>query len=146
MDIWGVARQPLFGFPRLDYAMIGRWFGHMTHGTFRHDAIAAAPAVPRERLIGWAVHYLIGVTFAALLIAIWGPAWGHHPTLGPALIVGVSTVAAPLLVMQPAMGAGIAASKTSHPASARLQSLLSHTIYGVGLYLSALALHLFQTP
>ena len=58
----------------------------------------------------------------------------RHPTIGPALIVGIGSVAAPLLVMQPGMGAGIAASRTPRPAAARLQSLLTHAIFGLGLY------------
>jgi len=34
------------------------------------------------------------------------------------------------------MGAGIAASRTPRPNAARLQSLISHTLYGLGLYLA----------
>ncbi len=48
MDLWGALRQPLFGFARLDYALIGRWFGGMASGRFRHDAIATAPPVRGE--------------------------------------------------------------------------------------------------
>uniref|UniRef100_I1XJX9 Membrane protein n=2 Tax=Methylophaga nitratireducenticrescens TaxID=754476 RepID=I1XJX9_METNJ len=44
--------------------------------------------------------------------------------------------------MQPGMGAGIAASRTQHPASARIQSLITHTIFGLGLYASGLAVKL----
>lgn len=94
----------------------------MPRGRFRHDSIAAAPAVRGERLIGWSAHYLIGIAFAAMLPGIWGLAWIQHPTIGPALIVGIGTVAAPFLVMQPGMGAGIAASRTPNPAAARLQA------------------------
>jgi hypothetical protein len=36
--------------------------------------------------------------------------------------------------MQPGMGAGIAASRTPRPAAARVQSLITHTVFGVGLY------------
>ncbi|MEI2720014.1 MAG: DUF2938 domain-containing protein [Gemmatimonadales bacterium] len=136
MDLWGAVRQPLFGFARLDYALLGRWVGGMAAGQFRHDAIARSAPVRRERLIGWTAHYLIGVSFAALLLAIWGAAWLHRPALGPALLVGIGTTAAPLLIMQPAMGAGVAASRTPRPNAARLQSLLTHAIYGLGLYLA----------
>lgn len=133
MDIWGLVRQPLLGIPRLDYALLGRWFGHMAAGRFRHRAIAAAPRVPGEQLIGWTMHYLIGTAFAAVLLAGWGLEWLKRPTLAPALMVGIATVAAPLLIMQPAMGAG---------RSARLPSLLTHTIYGLGLYLAGWLDHL----
>lgn len=136
MDLWGVVREPLFGFARLDLALLGRWVGTMAEGRFRHHRIADAPPVRAERFIGGAVHYLIGIGFAALLLVVSGPTWLSHPTLLPALIVGVGTTAAPLLIMQPAMGAGVASSRTPRPNVARLQSLLTHTIYGLGLYLA----------
>jgi hypothetical protein len=41
--------------------------------------------------------------------------------------------------MHPGMGAGIAASRTPKPAVARINSLLTHAIFGLGLYLAALA-------
>jgi len=53
-----------------------------------------------------------------------------------ALIVGIGTVVAPWFIMQPAMGAGIAASRTPRPAEARLHSLLTHAVFGVALYLA----------
>ena len=135
MDLWAIARKRLLGVPPPDYGLVGRWLGHMAlSGRFRHDRIAAAPAVRGERLIGWTAHYVIGIAFATLLIAIWGSAWLRQPTLGPALLVGVGTVAAPFLLMQPGMGAGIAASRTPRPAAARLQSLVTHAIFGLGLY------------
>ncbi|MCC6194030.1 MAG: DUF2938 family protein, partial [Burkholderiales bacterium] len=54
--------------------------------------------------------------------------------IAPAMIVGIASVAAPFLVMQPGMGAGIAASRTPRPAAARVQSLLTHAIFGLGLW------------
>ncbi len=134
MDLWGVARKRLLGVPQLEYRLVGRWLGHMARGRFRHDAIATSPPVGGERLIGWTAHYLTGVAFAAILLAIWGLDWAHHPTIRPALIVGIATVAAPFLIMQPGMGAGIAASRTPHPTMARLHSLITHGVFGLGLY------------
>jgi len=99
-----------------------------------------------EPLIGWTAHYLIGVSFAAILPGIWGTEWIHRPTIGPALVVGIGTVAAPFLVMQPGMGAGIAASRTPRPASARLQSLLMHAVFGLGLYATGQAISHLYTP
>ena len=137
MDAWGYARKPLLGIAPPDYALVGRWLGHMAQGRFRHAAIAAAPRLRGERLVGWVTHYLIGVAFAALLLAIAGTAWVERPTLGPALLVGIGTVAAPFLVMQPAMGAGIAARRAPRPGAARLQSLVTHAVFGLGLYATA---------
>ena len=134
MDLWTVARRQVFGIAPPDYGLVGRWLGHMARGRFRHERIAASPPVRAERLVGWTAHYVIGVGFAAALIAIWGLDWARQPTLGPALIVGIGSVAAPFLVMQPGMGAGIAARRTPRPAAARLQSRVTHAIFGAGLY------------
>src|SRR5687768_11150691 len=111
MDLWAIARKRLIGITSLDYALVGRWPVYLARGQFRHDRIAATPPVRAERAIGWTAHYLIGAAFAAVLLAIWGLDWARHPTLAPALIVGIVSVVAPFFVMQPGMGAGIAASR-----------------------------------
>src|SRR5688572_4336757 len=129
IDLWGMARKRLLGIPSLDYGLVGRWFAHMARGRFRHDRIAASPPVKGERLIGWTAHYATGIAFAAVLLAIWGLDWARHPTLAPALIVGIGSVAAPFLLMQPGMGAGIAASRTPRPSAARLQTVVTHAIF-----------------
>ena len=143
MDLWTLARKRLLGVPLSDYGLVGRWIAWMPRGRFRHDRIAATPPVRGERLIGWTAHYLIGIAFAAVLLALWGLEWTRQPTLGPALIVGIGSVAAPFLLMQPGMGAGIAARRTPRPSAARLQSLVTHTIFGLGLYLTALVINSF---
>ena len=56
----------------------------------------------------------------------------------PAVLVGMATVAAPLFVMQPAMGSGIAASRTPTPLRNCMRSIANHTVFGLGLYLTAL--------
>lgn len=140
MDLWGVFLKRCFGIPSLNFAMVGRWIGHFPRGRFVHDAIAQASPVRGEGVIGWSAHYAIGIVFAGFLLSMWGLDWARQPTLLPALIVGVATVAAPFFIMQPGMGAGFAASKTPRPNVARLRSLATHTVFGFGLYVSALLL------
>lgn len=137
MDVAAVARNWLFDVPFPDFALVGRWVAYLPRGRFRHDPITASPPVRGEHLIGWTAHYLIGIAFATVLLAIWGLDWACRPTVGPALIVGIGSVAAPFLLMQPGMGAGIAASRTPRPAVARLRSVVAHAIFGVGLYAAA---------
>lgn len=137
LDLWTLLRTRLLRVPAPDYGLVGRWIAHLARGRFRHAAIAASPRVRYERAIGWSAHYLIGIAFAAVLLALWGPAWACDPTLGPALAVGIGSVAAPFLVMQPGMGAGIAAGRMPRPAAARVQSLVNHAVFGVGLYAAA---------
>ena len=140
MDTWGLLLRRGFGIPTLDYALLGRWIGHMPRGRFAHRRIADAAPVPGERPLGYLAHYAIGVAFAVLLLAVAGPAWAQAPSLGPALAVGLGTIAAPWLVMQPGMGAGVAGSRTPRPWATRLRNLATHTVYGLGLYASAVAL------
>ena len=78
------------------------------------------------------------MAFAALLLTTAGLDWAHAPSLPPALGIGVVTVLAPWLLLQPALGAGIASSKTPAPLFNATKSLVTHTVYGVGLYLAGL--------
>ncbi|GAB6261159.1 DUF2938 domain-containing protein [Photobacterium sp. 53610] len=142
MDLWALFLKVCFNIPSLNYAMVGRWIGHLPKGQFTHPNIGKAAPVTGEAVIGWTAHYLIGIAFAFVLLWGWGLEWTASPTLLPALIVGIVTVAAPFFILQPGMGAGVAASKTPQPNTARFRSLLAHTSYGVGLYLTALVLPL----
>jgi len=140
MDAWSLVLRRGFGVPTLDYALLGRWIGHFPRGRFAHERIGAAEPVPGERAIGWLAHYGIGIAFAVLLVAASGRAWLAAPTILPALAVGLATIVAPWLVMQPAMGAGIAGSRSPNPRATRLRNLGTHLVYGIGLYASALVL------
>ncbi|MFS2123558.1 DUF2938 domain-containing protein [Pseudomonas sp. Pseusp97] len=137
MDGWTILRKRLLGVPSLDYALVGRWVGHMPHGQFRHAAIGKAAPVTGERALGWVIHYLTGICFALALITLAGSDWLCRPTLLPALLFGVVTVAMPFLLMQPAFGLGIAAAKSANPAKARVHSLITHGVFGLGLFLVA---------
>ncbi|KRF01976.1 hypothetical protein ASG87_10775 [Frateuria sp. Soil773] len=137
IDAWALLLKRLFGIQSLNFGMVGRWLGHLAGGRFRHAAIAQAAPVRGELAVGWIAHYAIGVAFAAGLIAVEGLAWARQPTFPPALAFGVATVLFPFLVMQPGMGAGFAASRTPDPARARLRSVLTHAVFGIGLYGSA---------
>ncbi|KKC98817.1 DUF2938 domain-containing protein [Photobacterium halotolerans] len=143
MDLWALFLKVCFKIPSLNYAMVGRWIGHFPKGQFAHANIGQAEPVAGETLLGWTAHYAIGICFAAVLLWGWGLEWAASPTLLPALIVGVLTVVAPFFLMQPGMGAGVAASKTPQPNTARLRSLLAHTSFGVGLYLTGMILSVF---
>lgn len=136
MDL-GLALQRRLGVRTLAFALVGRWVGHLLRGRFAHAAIAQAAPVPGESAWGWVVHYAVGVAFAGVLVAIQGIDWARSPSPLPALALGIATVALPLFVMQPAMGAGFAASRTPTPLKNCVRSLANHTVFGLGLYLSA---------
>jgi hypothetical protein len=136
IDAWAAVLRR-FGVPSLRIEYLGRWLGHLPSGRWQHEDIARAAPVRAEALLGWGAHYTIGVGFAALLLLSAGLDWARSPTLLPALCVGVVTVLCPWFVLQPAIGAGIASSKTRTPVRNALKSLLTHTVFGIGLFLTA---------
>jgi hypothetical protein len=139
MDLWNLFLKRAVGVPSLDFCLLGRWIRHMPSGTFWHSSIGAATKKPRECVVGWSAHYMIGLAMAAVFILATGD-WIHHPTILPALAFGVATVVLPLFILQPALGLGFASAKVRNPARARVKSLVTHSVFGLGLYLSAHAL------
>lgn len=143
MDVWNLILKRAIGIPSLSYCLLGRWLLHMPAGTFWHASIAAAPQKRFECPAGWLAHYSIGFAFALVFLALQPRNWLAHPTPLPALLYGIATVVFPLFIMQPALGLGIAASKTPKPHHARLKSLATHVVFGIGLYLCALGVSHF---
>jgi Protein of unknown function (DUF2938) len=139
MDLWLLLLKRR-GVPTMDFALLGRWVGHLSHGRIAHDTIGRARPIAGERGLGWLTHYAVGIVFAALLVVLQGRTWLDEPSALPALAWGLATTAAPLFVLQPAMGAGIASSRTRAPLINSLRSLTNHAVFGLGLYLSAVAL------
>jgi len=135
--LWLLSR---LGVPGTGFAMVGRWVGHFGRGQFAHASISKAAPVRFELGLGWATHYLIGIAYAVLLIGLQGAAWLEQPTVMPALVFGILTVAAPWFVMQPAMGAGVLGLKTPTPLKNSLRNLANHAVFGIGLYVAASAL------
>jgi hypothetical protein len=146
MDLWALILQRAFSVSPPNYCLVGRWLGHMPAGVFKHGNIAAASRKPAECAIGWIFHYIVGVSYALILVIPNSGGWLIRPTLIPALLLGVVTVLIPYFIMQPSFGLGIAAARTPKPNQARLRSLMSHTVFGVGLYASALALSPLMYP
>jgi hypothetical protein len=143
MDLWSFILRR-FGVASLDYALVGRWIGHFARGRFVHDAIAQSQPLKGEEWLGWAAHYAIGVAFAATFAMLIDGDWFSNPRPEVAILFGLVTVLLPFFVMQPALGFGVAASRTPDPLVARVKSLMTHAVFGFGLYLSASVLVLFD--
>lgn len=140
-DLWGQLLRRALGIAPSNICLVGRWLAYMPAGIFKHANIAAAPPKRAECAVGWIAHYLIGVTLAVIFVAFVGVNWLQRPTPLPAIVFGVVTVMAPFAILQPAFGLGLAASRTPHPAQARVRSLMNHTAYGAGLYFFALVVN-----
>jgi hypothetical protein len=52
MDLGGEAIRRATGVAPLDYALVGRWIGHMAQGQFAHANVRVAAPVPEEKRLG----------------------------------------------------------------------------------------------
>lgn len=134
LDAWNLFRHLAFDVPLTNYEPVGRWLLHMMDGKFVHEHIRHAAEKPGELVAGWAGHYAIGIVFAVILVLGWGRSWLERPRPVPALIVGLVTCAIPFFIMQPAMGNGIAGHLTPDPWAARMKVIVSHIVFGFGLF------------
>jgi hypothetical protein len=137
-DLWALFLKYAFKVTPSNFCLVGRWLRYMPEGIFRHSNIGTAPQKSGECTVGWIAHYLTGIAFAVMFLAFVGGNWIQTPRIFPALIFGIITVSAPFFIMQPALGLGVAASKTLNPARARLRSLMNHVVFGFGLYIFGL--------
>lgn len=140
MDAWSWLQRNVFCTPSLNYGFVGRWVIFIFKGQWIHRPIMATPSVKGEQLLGWVLHYLIGIIFAIIHVIIFGRIWLSEPTIAPALLTAVVTLVFPFCIIQPCLGFGVAASNPPSPWKARWLSLLTHSAYGIGLFATALIL------
>ncbi len=141
IDLWAFLLKR-FGISSLNFAFLGRWIGHLPDGRWTHESIAKAAPIRGELGGDGMAGSLIPSELPSQhsLLAVNGSGVGAKSiTLLPALIIGIVTGVAPLFILQPALGAGIASSKTPKPVFNSIKSLTTHTVFGLGLYWSALA-------
>jgi Protein of unknown function (DUF2938) len=139
LDLWALLLNRLFGFGLPNWAMVGRWVGQLPKGQLMHDDIGKAAPVANELAVGWVFHYAVGVLFAFITLVIGGAAWVKNPTLLLPLTVGLVTVGCGWFILQPCLGNGIAASKKPDAGRIRLLNIIGHIVFGVGMWLAALA-------
>ncbi|MFC0808884.1 DUF2938 domain-containing protein [Ensifer sp. P24N7] len=138
LDLWAAVMQRVFDVPATNWPRVGRWVGHMPAGRFVHENIGKAPPVRGEHAIGWMVHYVIGIVYGLLLVGVWGVEWLRQPTLLAPMILALVLLVAPYFLMMPGMGAGVAGAKTTQPNVTRLKSVVGHSVFGLGMYVTAL--------
>lgn len=144
-DLWNLLLYRGFNIRSLNFCFLGRWILYMPGGTFSHKSISVTPPKSFECEIGWITHYSIGIVLTFLFILLAPDSWMIKPTLFPAILYGICTVIFPLFILQPSIGLGLASSKTTNPTQARIKSIMTHIIFGIGLWLSAVALNYLPT-
>jgi len=134
MDVWATFSNRVLKFPRTNWAMVGRWLGHIPKGKFFHYSVSDSPEVRYENCLGWAFHYFIGIVYATFYVAmiLWG--FDGSESLISAWIFGLVTIISPWFILQPALGLGVCAVKAPKPNMVRFQNFAIHSIFGIALY------------
>jgi len=134
IDIWATFSNKVLKFPRTNWAMVGRWLGHIPGGQFAHSPIGEASEIQHENALGWAFHYFIGIVYALVYVIFVRFFLDGQPSLVSAWTFGLVTILSPWLIMQPALGMGFCATGAPQPNRVRLQNFAIHSIFGVALY------------
>jgi len=136
MDVWATFSNRVLKFPRTNWAMVGRWLGHIPKGKFVHNPVGDSSEIRYENVLGWSFHYFIGIVYATFYVAM--VMWGFEgsASLTTAWFFGLVTIISPWFILQPALGLGVCAVKAPKPNIVRLQNFAIHSIFGIALYYS----------
>jgi len=136
MDVVFLAASRLggarFTSDKIGLDLVGRWAGGLARGRFRHEDMAAEPALRGEAAMGLAVHCLTGVTLTQAYYDL-ARRTGREPGVTSATAYGAATALLPLLVMYPSWGLGPLAVRSGEAARLVRIMLLGHTAFGVGI-------------
>jgi len=134
MDIWATFSNRVLKFPRTNWAMVGRWLGHIPKGKFFHNPVSDSPEIKYENGLGWAFHYFIGIVYATFYVAMVLRGFDGSASLITAWFFGLVTIISPWFILQPALGLGVCAIKAPKPNMVRFQNFAIHSVFGIALY------------
>lgn len=132
-DTWQQVQKSITGIPAANWPVTGRWVLGWRHGRLYDPMIGKRPSLKGEAAVGWSFHYLIGIIYGAIYLGLIY-ATSMVPTLFNGLIFGLVTLAAPFLLMKPALGGGLFGLKASSPGKGLFLSISAHAVFGIGLY------------
>ncbi|MGU3575083.1 DUF2938 family protein [Brucellaceae bacterium C25G] len=133
-DVWQQLQKPFTGIPGANWPVTGRWVLGCGKGKFYAPKIASHPPLKGEAVVGWTFHYAIGIAYAAIYLGILY-AVDIKPNIINGLFFGILTLAAPFLLMKPALGGGLFGLKAPNPGKGLFLSVTAHAAFGMGLYI-----------
>jgi len=134
LDLWQRLLHATAGIPPSNWAFVGRWFAYLPRGQFIHRPIGETAAVNGELALGWTMHYLVGLVYGFAYLGLMVYGLELAPSLLNGFVFGAISVLIPWFIMQPGLGVGVMARLAPNPAVPMLNALVSHTFYGVALF------------
>src|SRR5215469_8887673 len=140
MDVLSITALKLGLIAFLPPRLTGRWFASLARGQFLHSDIGRVPPINYEMAIALPMHYIVGITLALLYLLLVSALRLSPRNLITVLAFALCTNVLPWLLMFPSMGYGWFG--THGPPGTRLffSSLITHSFYGLGLWMSVLLL------
>ena len=140
MDVWVIFLKRVFDIAPPNWAMVGRWVAHLKSGKVFHDDIAEALAFPSENLVGWIFHYFVGFIYVVIFMLLVGKEWLSELTLLPVWLYAISIILVGWFLLHPGLGLGMALAKTENPFRGRWMGLMTHSVFGLGMWFGAFAI------
>lgn len=134
IDVWALVLKHVLKLPTTNWAMVGRWVGHLPRGQFVHRTIVHSAPVAGEASLGWATHYAIGLIYGVGYLWLMRDVVAQPPGLVSAIVFSVVLLVAPWFILLPGLGAGILARRAPRPWLMRAINLSVHVVFGIGLY------------
>lgn len=115
--------------------MIGRMAAGWRHGRLFYKHPQEMEIAAHEIIIGYIVHYFIGIVLAVPYLLVWDIFTAGHPSFYYTIAYGIATTAASWFFVYPSMGFGILGIKSPEGLKNAYSSLANHLFYGIGLAL-----------
>ena len=132
-DVWQRIFHCFTGIPPSDWAIVGRWaIGLLTNGRLKVRDIEVKPDRRVELSVGWFVHYVIAISYAAIFMLLM-KANILVAEFADGLLFGMVSVVVPWLFFLPCLGKGIMGRLTPNPLLVCTLALMMHSIFGVAV-------------
>ena len=134
-DLYQLSLSYAYNIQKSKWDLIGRYFvGFKDKIYTRHD-IENDTYVGHELLFGYIVHYVVGSMFGIFYVIL-NKILFNDPSMLLAIIVGFITLFGSWCIIMPfALNIGFFASKKDEQRQIIVQNLISHYIFGTGLFI-----------
>ena len=137
-DIFQISISYAYKVNKTKWNLVGRYFiGLKNHKLFVEN-IESENSIKNELFIGYFIHYSVGAIYGLIYVII-NLLFFDHPSLFLAIFIGFMTVLGAWCYMMPyAYNTGFFASKKEDQFQIMVQNLITHFIFGIGLYIGLL--------
>jgi hypothetical protein len=134
-DLFSKSLSYAYGINKPKWHLLGRYFIGYKQKKFFRKFLEEDDEEDNELLWGYAIHYIIGIIYGLFYVCL-NLLFFDSPSLIIAYLVGFITVLGAWCYLMPfAYNLGFFASKSDQQLNILVQNLISHFIFGTGLFI-----------